>query len=77
MTEMKALFTQLDGTDRWTDWEVTGSTAALLHTGEAFTGGCHPKSVLYILCKYISDTIVVSFKASFAQADNRLVLVRY
>lgn len=38
MTDMKALFlkTRLDGTDRRTGWEVTGSTAALLHTGEKF-----------------------------------------
>lgn len=30
------IFSQLDSTDGWTDWEVTGSTAALLHTGESF-----------------------------------------
>lgn len=33
MTEMKVHFTLLDGR---TDGEVTGSTAALLHTGESF-----------------------------------------
>lgn len=41
ITEMKVFFfvvffIQPDGTDSWTDWEVTGSTAALLHTGESF-----------------------------------------
>lgn len=33
MTEMD-VFTQQDGTDAWTEREVTGFTAALLHTGE-------------------------------------------
>lgn len=34
--ECSMIFSQLDSTDGWTDWEVTGSTAALLHTGESF-----------------------------------------
>lgn len=35
MTEETALFTQLGNTDGWTDWDVSGFTAALLHTGES------------------------------------------
>lgn len=68
---MKALFTQLDGTDRWTDWEVTGSTAALLHTGKSFIPFTNIFQTLFFFLKplnvprQIAGFFVVPYKLFF------------